>query len=352
MGAPSCTPIRLDHPFKKPQGPHTPAAPRAPSSAVFGPAVDIVLRGFVDHTERWRTRAVELALELGPLRIWLVVWTPLKNMSQLGWLFPTYGKIKNVPNHQPGMVIFQRCSKGLITFLNTTYVPTKTDIFQQGSPIQFIMQWLPCNLHPIPSSKGHSFRQNRNAFPTGFLSVARKSAGNWNWLVVGPPLWKIWKSIGMMRFPTYGKIKNGNQTTNQERKVEEWLFQRVPRGGHPSLHRLSADTEEARSSLKKLLGKTGILGRCASSRSGSLIYQSVYLCIYLYLSPSLSLSLPLSPSLSLSLPRIFQLYYSCGNNSNLNLFPRRWRSLDNFSSCCIHVLPFCNVVHLFPFEFL
>ena len=32
---------------------------------------------------------------------WLVVWTPLKNLSQLGWLFPIYGKIKNVPNHQP-----------------------------------------------------------------------------------------------------------------------------------------------------------------------------------------------------------------------------------------------------------
>ena len=35
--------------------------------------------------------------------IWLVVWTPLKNISQLGWLFPIYGKIKNVPNHQPDM---------------------------------------------------------------------------------------------------------------------------------------------------------------------------------------------------------------------------------------------------------
>ena len=34
---------------------------------------------------------------------WLVGgWaTPLKNISQLGWLFPIYGKIKNVPNHQP-----------------------------------------------------------------------------------------------------------------------------------------------------------------------------------------------------------------------------------------------------------
>ena len=32
---------------------------------------------------------------------WLVVWTPLKNISQLGWLFQIYRKIKNVPNHQP-----------------------------------------------------------------------------------------------------------------------------------------------------------------------------------------------------------------------------------------------------------
>jgi hypothetical protein len=33
--------------------------------------------------------------------IWLVVLTPLKNISQLGVLFPIYGKMKNVPNHQP-----------------------------------------------------------------------------------------------------------------------------------------------------------------------------------------------------------------------------------------------------------
>ena len=34
---------------------------------------------------------------------WLVVSIPLKNISQLGLLFPIYiyGKIKNVPNHQP-----------------------------------------------------------------------------------------------------------------------------------------------------------------------------------------------------------------------------------------------------------
>ena len=32
---------------------------------------------------------------------WLVVSTPLKDISQLGLLFPIYGKQKNVPNHQP-----------------------------------------------------------------------------------------------------------------------------------------------------------------------------------------------------------------------------------------------------------
>ena len=34
-------------------------------------------------------------------QFWLVVSTPLKNISQLGWVFPIYGKIKHVPNHQP-----------------------------------------------------------------------------------------------------------------------------------------------------------------------------------------------------------------------------------------------------------
>ena len=38
----------------------------------------------------WRTR----------YDYWLVVSTPLENISQLGLLFPIYRKIKNVPNHQ------------------------------------------------------------------------------------------------------------------------------------------------------------------------------------------------------------------------------------------------------------
>ena len=43
-----------------------------------------------------------------------------------------------------------------------------------------------------------------------------------NWLVVEPPLWKIWKSVGIMTFPIYGKIKN---VPNQQPVHDcEWLF--------------------------------------------------------------------------------------------------------------------------------
>ena len=37
--------------------------------------------------------------------IWLVVYLPLWKiwLRQLGWFFPIYGKIKNVPNHQPAI---------------------------------------------------------------------------------------------------------------------------------------------------------------------------------------------------------------------------------------------------------
>ena len=35
----------------------------------------------------------------------LVVSTPLRNISQLGVLFPIYGKIRHVPKHQPVVII-------------------------------------------------------------------------------------------------------------------------------------------------------------------------------------------------------------------------------------------------------
>ena len=38
--------------------------------------------------------------------IWMVVSTSQKIISQFGGLFPIYGKIRNVPNHQPAMYIY------------------------------------------------------------------------------------------------------------------------------------------------------------------------------------------------------------------------------------------------------
>ena len=51
------------------------------------------------------------------------------------------------------------------------------------------------------------------------------------WLVVGPPLWKIWTSIRMIRNLIYGKIKNGNQTTNQFGNF--WCAEHLCRGPGP-----------------------------------------------------------------------------------------------------------------------
>ena len=62
-------------------------------------------QGRTDHSTATHPRPTHLGQRASlkrPKSNWLVVSTPLKNISQLGWLFPIYGKIKNVPNHQPG----------------------------------------------------------------------------------------------------------------------------------------------------------------------------------------------------------------------------------------------------------
>ena len=65
--------------------------------------------------------------------IWLVVSTPLKNISQFGLLFPIYiyiyGQIKNVPNHQPVMV----CWCLLVVFRQSAPdYPKTSDGFKAG----------------------------------------------------------------------------------------------------------------------------------------------------------------------------------------------------------------------------
>jgi len=51
--------------------------------------------------------------------IWLVVSTHLKNIGQLGGLFPIYGEKKNVPNHQ--LVMFIPSNMVIIGFDPSTY---------------------------------------------------------------------------------------------------------------------------------------------------------------------------------------------------------------------------------------
>ena len=54
----------------------------------------------------------------------------------------------------------------------------------------------------------------KNASSTSEIVKQHRSIYTY-WLVVEPPLWKIWKSVGMMKFPIYGKIIQVFQTTNQ-----------------------------------------------------------------------------------------------------------------------------------------
>ena len=68
--------------------------------------------------------------------IWLVVWTPLKNIRQLGWLFPIYGKIKNVPNHQP---VIQRSLCLGIKHLSSFIHWRQTHYFQQPDFVGFTL---------------------------------------------------------------------------------------------------------------------------------------------------------------------------------------------------------------------
>ena len=76
-----------------------------------------------------------LCLKIGTwIMIWLVVSTPLKNNSQLGWLFPIYGKIKHVPNHQPDdgswiLIIFSPfCNGQNLPGLSSAFSDTPTNV--------------------------------------------------------------------------------------------------------------------------------------------------------------------------------------------------------------------------------
>ena len=77
------------------------------------PKMGCVKPTFVDDMEIFFVLITANITNSSNMIFWLVVSTPLKNISQLGLLFPIYGKIKNVPNHQPVFDIFG-CMNGCL----------------------------------------------------------------------------------------------------------------------------------------------------------------------------------------------------------------------------------------------
>ena len=106
---------------------------------------------------------------------------------------------------------------GLLININLTFtswnnakIPstTHTHTFRNNSPTGwFVSQMMICQTRRLYIGFGASLP----IFAHWWLyhNHIPKNDLKWlHWLVVGPPLWKIGTSIGMMRFPIYGKIKN------------------------------------------------------------------------------------------------------------------------------------------------
>ena len=77
---------------------------------------------------------------------WLVDWTPVKNISQLGWLFPKYEKTKNVPNHQPGYFAGSKLRYGL----RLDNLQSRCNPFRQHLRSLKIGQRVFCSVHIQP----------------------------------------------------------------------------------------------------------------------------------------------------------------------------------------------------------
>ena len=118
--------------------------------------------------------------------IWLVVSTPLKNISQLGWLFPIYGKIKD-------------CSKA-----PTSY---RWYVYHSQSCVVYGCLWLrfaTMNLNPQVNGLVLK-RENRNRKPSLFchsiwgfpVSIFRWKPICWHiWFSHGFPMVFVWFSYG------------------------------------------------------------------------------------------------------------------------------------------------------------
>ena len=114
---------------------------------------------------------------------WIVVWIPLKNNSQLWWLFPMYGKIKDGPNHQPGHILMRtmtihRGIKGLVRLLRVLPAFSEKPISSWLRRLwQSLAVWcsqtkphLGILVRPLPSSKQGSEEHADPSLTNGWLT--------------------------------------------------------------------------------------------------------------------------------------------------------------------------------------
>ena len=120
--------------------------------------------------------------------------TPLKKGKSMGMTrFPIYGKIIQMATKPPTRLL-----------LDYWYMDDAHSTEFSGVAIDWKLLYHSrgdVQSRPGSARSWHHLPGVDHSFPMVF-SCGENNA----WLVVGPPLWKIWTSVGMMRFPIYGKI--------------------------------------------------------------------------------------------------------------------------------------------------
>ena len=131
---------------------------------------------------------------------WRLTYPSEKYESQLGWLSPIYGKIKNVPNHQSAYIsendfqIFPVCKdihKGCM--LNSTICEVKKENATKTSPSPSVLFLLITSYHPHQHRPSSSCRVLASIAPV-ISSIGSRSCNCvlWEWRkLLGKENWNV-----------------------------------------------------------------------------------------------------------------------------------------------------------------
>ena len=174
---------------------------------------------------------------------WLVVSTPLKDISRLGWLFPIYGNIRNVPNHQPDK--YHKSSRH-----EPCYAPFSTTILDNQmvddgwfTSFKAILRRLgPCtsqvgimvqrgNMYWVcgaPQRCEHWFINPMNAIVIGVIGTINHSEIGVMWIPTerypeGPTLWVCMWITNLHLVMTSVKAYRYSTCTSQDQLSVSWL---------------------------------------------------------------------------------------------------------------------------------